>query len=88
MVLTTFDPNANFNGKILVTSQTDPGWTIVFPLLRGLIVERGGMLSHAAIVARELNIPCIVGVESATEILPNNSRVKMDLINGTIEHEK
>jgi len=88
LVLSEFDPNADFNGKILVTSQTDPGWTIVFPLLKGLIVERGGMLSHAAIVARELNIPCIVGVESATEIIPNDSLVKMDLTNGIIDHEK
>lgn len=53
-------------GDILVTRQTDPGWVVVFPLISGLIVERGGMLSHGAIVSREFGIPAIVGVDAAT----------------------
>lgn len=85
LTLKSFDPGADFEGKILVTRQTDPGWTIIFPLLKGVIVERGGMLSHAAIVARELNIPCIVGVEHATEIIPSGINIKLDLQNGLIQ---
>lgn len=84
LVLPEFNPSVNFEGKILVTKQTDPGWTIVFPLLKGLIVERGGMLSHAAIVARELNIPCIVGVDNATTFIQDGSHIQMDLDKGEI----
>jgi len=84
IVLLNFKPDIDFQGKILVTKQTDPGWTMVFPLLKGLIVERGGMLSHAAIVARELRLPCIVGVENATALIKNNSQIKMDLNKGRI----
>jgi pyruvate,water dikinase len=84
LVLTEFDPTANFHGKILVTVHTDPGWTIVFPLVRGIIVERGGMLSHAAIVARELGIPCIVGAEGATHRIASGGSVTMDLTSGVI----
>lgn len=84
LTLKNFDPSADFKGKILVTCQTDPGWTIIFPLLKGVVVERGGMLSHAAIVARELNIPCIVGVEHATEIITSGMNIKLDLQNGLI----
>lgn len=85
LVLKSFDPAADFEGKILVTRQTDPGWTIIFPLLKGVVVERGGMLSHAAIVARELNIPCIVGVEHATENIVSGMNIKLDLQNGLIQ---
>jgi len=84
LVLPEFNPSVNFEGKILVTKQTDPGWTIIFPLLKGLIVERGGMLSHAAIVARELNIPCIVGVDNATTFIKDGSHIQMDLDKGEI----
>jgi pyruvate,water dikinase len=84
LVLPEFNPSVNFEGKILVTKQTDPGWTIVFPLLKGLIVERGGMLSHAAIVARELNIPCIVGVDNATTFIQDGIHIQMDLDKGEI----
>lgn len=85
LTLKNFDPAADFAGKILVTCQTDPGWTIIFPLLKGVVVERGGMLSHAAIVARELNIPCIVGVEHATEFISSGMNISLNLRNGLIQ---
>ena len=84
LVLPDFDPSADFAGKILVTRQTDPGWTIVFPLLKGIIVERGGMLSHAAIVARELRIPCIVGVERAVAGVPRGANIEMHMETGEV----
>ncbi len=54
-------------GDILVTRQTDPGWGPVFFLVKGLVMERGGMLSHGAILAREYGIPTVVGIRNATE---------------------
>ncbi len=65
-------------GDILVTRQTDPGWIVVFPLISGLIVERGGMLSHGAIVSREFGIPAIVGVNRATELLKDGDWVELN----------
>ena len=65
-------------GDILVTKQTDPGWGPVFPLISGLVLERGGMLSHGAIIAREFGIPSIVGVADATRLIPTSTRVYVD----------
>jgi len=72
-------------GEILVTPQTDPGWAAVFFLVKGLIVERGGMLSHGAIIAREYGIPAIVGVNSATSIIKNGSTIRLNGDQGVIE---
>ena len=69
---------------ILVAPQTDPGWTMVFPSLRGVIVERGGLLSHAAIVAREYGIPCLIGVEDATNTIKDGSIIKLDVDKGYV----
>lgn len=84
IVMKEFNPLANFSGKIVATSHTDPGWSLVFPLIQGLVVERGGMLSHAAIVARELGMPCIVGVENATDIIQSGCTLSLNLNNGEI----
>lgn len=72
-------------GDILVTRQTDPGWIVVFPLISGLIVERGGMLSHGAIVSREFGIPSIVGVPSATARIKDGQLIQLDADTGTIK---
>ncbi len=63
---------------ILITRQTDPGWAPVFFLIKGLVIERGGMLSHGAIVAREFGIPCVVGVAHATRELFHAGQIKVD----------
>ncbi len=65
-------------GDILITTQTDPGWAHVFFLIKGLIIERGGMLSHGAILAREFGIPAVVGVHKATERIPQHATVILD----------
>ena len=70
---------------ILVAEYTDPGWVRLFPSISGIIVERGSLLSHSAIVARELGIPCIVGVEGATHLLKNGDSIIMDGSTGNIE---
>ncbi|WP_114783677.1 PEP/pyruvate-binding domain-containing protein [Botryobacter ruber] len=71
-------------GDILVTRQTDPGWASIFPLISGLVVERGGMLSHGAIVAREFGIPAIVGVPDATTRITDGEEIELDADKGEI----
>ncbi len=70
---------------IAVVSHTDPGWTPLFGLVKGLIVEHGGLLSHAAIISRELGLPCVIGVKDATKILKNNQLVEMNGDTGVIK---
>jgi pyruvate,water dikinase len=71
-------------GDVLITRQTDPGWGAVFPLISGLVMERGGMLSHGAIIAREFGIPSVVGVANATRAIPHGGRVHVDGDRGTV----
>jgi len=65
-------------GDVLVTRQTDPGWGPVFCLISGLVIERGGMLSHGAILAREFGLPCVVGVKDATRLIPHGATITVD----------
>lgn len=71
-------------GMILVTRYTDPGWTTLFRSCAAVVVEVGGILSHAAIVARELSLPCVSNVESATTWLSTGDVIKIDPSSGQI----
>ena len=73
------------DGDIVVKKSTDPSWVMVFPLLKGLIVEKGSLLSHSAIISREMNIPAIVGVQGATSILKTGDMVQFDGSTGIIK---
>ncbi|MCB9262925.1 MAG: phosphoenolpyruvate synthase [Flavobacteriales bacterium] len=77
----------SLNGNILVTTSTDPGWITIFQSASGIVVERGSTLSHAAIVSRELGIPCIVGVKGITKLLKNGDLIKMNGKTGVIEQK-
>lgn len=72
-------------GEILVARQTDPGWVVLFPAASGLLVERGSLLSHSAIVSRELRLPCIVSLPGITQSLKTGDLVRMDGARGTVE---
>ncbi|WP_028594667.1 PEP/pyruvate-binding domain-containing protein [Paenibacillus assamensis] len=72
-------------GDILVTRSTDPGWTPLFKIAAGLVVERGGMLSHCAIVAREFGIPAIAAVERATSRIADGDILILHGDTGEIE---
>jgi phosphohistidine swiveling domain-containing protein len=72
-------------GEILVTSTTNVGWTPLFPRAAAVITDIGGSLSHAAIVARELGIPAVVGCGDATIRLKTGDRVRVDGGRGTVE---
>ncbi|NJL20930.1 MAG: phosphoenolpyruvate synthase [Leptolyngbyaceae cyanobacterium SM1_3_5] len=71
-------------GSILVAKQTDPGWILLFPGAAGVLVERGGVLSHAAIVARELNLPAIVSLPGLLDWLQDGDRVEMNGSTGQV----
>jgi pyruvate,water dikinase len=71
-------------GDVLVTRQTDPGWGLAFPLIRGLVLERGGMLSHGAILAREYGIPTVVGVREAARRIRSGQVVHVDGDRGVV----
>ena len=71
-------------GDVLVTSFTDPTWTTLFPRLKAVITDIGGMLSHAAIVSRELGIPSVVGTGNATSLLKDGDCVVVDGYKGEV----
>ncbi|MES2962350.1 MAG: PEP-utilizing enzyme, partial [Bdellovibrionota bacterium] len=67
------------NGEILVTERTDPGWVPLYPSCSGLLIERGSLLSHSAVVARELGLPTIVGISGGLmKKLKTGMRVRID----------
>jgi pyruvate,water dikinase len=71
-------------GDIMVTRSTDPGWTPLFGLLGGLIMESGGQLSHGAVVAREYGLPAVAGISGATQLLQDGQVVLLDGLAGTV----
>jgi len=75
----------NVTGKILVTKITDPGWVFLLTVAKGVIAEKGSLLSHTAIISRELKVPAIVGVAHATALLRTGDIVRMDGGSGIIE---
>jgi rifampicin phosphotransferase len=74
----------SLNGDILVTTSTDPGWVTLFPSATGIIVERGSLLSHSAIVSREMGKPCIVSVTGLLKTLNTGDEIIMDGSTGEI----
>jgi pyruvate,water dikinase len=71
-------------GDILVAERTDPSWILVMPAAAGLLVARGSLLSHTAIVARELGIPAIVGLAGVTQWLQDEDEVEFDGATGVV----
>lgn len=88
-VVVLADPHegATLNGEILVAFRTDPGWVPLYPAISGLLVERGSLLSHSAVVARELGLPTIIGIKGLTAALKTGDRVTMDGAAGTVEKQ-
>ena len=72
-------------GDILVARHTDPGWIAVFSNASAIVVERGSLLSHSAIVARELGIPCVVGLKGATQWIEDGEIISVDGGTGLVE---
>ncbi|RNJ62346.1 MAG: hypothetical protein EDM03_12905 [Porphyrobacter sp. IPPAS B-1204] len=71
-------------GEILVARHTDPGWIALFSSAGAIVVERGSLLSHSAIVARELGIPCVVGLSDATRWIVDGEVLTVDGASGKV----
>jgi len=76
--------SAPLPGSILVAERTDPGWILLFPFAAGVLVERGSLLSHSAILARELGVPTIVAIEGLTQWLKEGDWVELDGRTGVV----
>ena len=72
-------------GDVLVTKNTSAAFNVVLPMLGAIVTDRGGQLSHAAIVAREYGIPGIVSTRNATQVIPDGAKVRVDGYTGTVE---
>jgi phosphohistidine swiveling domain-containing protein len=71
--------------EILVAERTDPGWVPLYPAVSGILIERGSLLSHSAVVAREMGIPTIVGITGLLDTVQTGQILKMDGRAGTVE---
>lgn len=74
-------------GDILVARHTDPGWIAVFSNASAIVVERGSLLSHSAIVAREMGIPCVVALKRATEWIKDCETISVDGGSGVVTRD-
>ena len=72
------------SGEILVAGRTDPGWVPLYPSVSGILIERGSILSHSAIVAREMGIPTVVGIPGLLGTFESGEWVHMDGSTGTV----
>ena len=71
-------------GEILIAYTTDPGWTPIFANAAAVVLEIGGTLQHGAVVARELGLPCVAGIEGITLAIRDGQRIEVDGHLGTI----
>ncbi|MEV0355072.1 phosphoenolpyruvate synthase [Nocardia sp. NPDC050697] len=79
------DDDLDVRGTIMAALRTDPGWGPLFPSVRGLLIERGSMLSHSAVLARELGIPAVVGVPGLMATIRDGETVRLDGGSGLVE---
>ena len=75
----------SLNGEILVAARTDPGWVPLFATASALLIERGSMLSHSVIVARELGLPAVVGATGVTKKVKTGDVVELDGTTGIVK---
>ena len=71
-------------GDILVCTMSDPDFMPAIQKASAIVADQGGLLCHAAIVARELQIPCVVGTEYGTKLLKDGDEVEVDAVNGVV----
>ncbi len=77
-VLRSPSDNLSLSGEVLVAERTDPGWVPLYPAVSGILIERGSILSHSAVVAREMGIPTIVGIRGLLEHVADGDVVNMN----------
>ena len=85
VVLNPDDANRDMHkGDILVTGMTDPDFVPFMKMASAIVTDKGGVTSHAAIVSRELSIPCVVGTETATQVMKTGKEYTVDSRNGIV----
>ena len=84
LVVTEPDDRLDTAGKILVTRSTDPGWVFLLQQAKGIIAEKGSLLSHTAIISRELKKPAVVNVKDCTQLLHTGDLVELDADRGCV----
>ena len=85
LVITNVNEALDVKDKILITKMTDPGWVFLLATASGVVSEKGSLLSHTAIISRELKIPAIVGVENLLNTIHTGDLIEMDGNKGTIK---
>jgi pyruvate,water dikinase len=71
-------------GDILVTVATDPGWTTVFSIVSGVVVETGGVVAHAVMISREYGLPCVSNLARACDSIPDGARITVNGSTGRV----
>ena len=84
LVVTSPDLSLDTRGKILVTRSTDPGWVFLIENAAGIIAEKGSLLSHTAIITRELGKPSMVNVRDACALIRTGDLLELDSTAGVI----
>ncbi len=84
VVLSKEDFSKFDHGSILVAPHTDPNMVVIMTKAAAIITDMGGITSHAAIVSREMGVPCIVGAQNATQILKDGDLVEVDATKGVV----
>ncbi|SCW26949.1 pyruvate, water dikinase [Ruminococcaceae bacterium YRB3002] len=85
VVINNVNDAEDIDGKILVTKMTDPGWVFLLARAAGVISEKGSLLSHTAIISRELKVPSVVGVPGLLDTVSTGDVIRMDGSTGKIE---
>jgi phosphoenolpyruvate synthase/pyruvate phosphate dikinase len=83
-VISNPQDDLQLDGQILVAERTDPGWAPLFPTCSGILVERGSTLSHSAVIAREMGIPAVVGVNNLFDSIVDGEKVRLDGGSGVV----
>jgi phosphoenolpyruvate synthase/pyruvate phosphate dikinase len=76
---------ADIDEGTVVCRATDPSWASLFPLAEAVVTDVGSAMSHAAIVCRELGLPCVAGTRNGTTTLRDGMRVRVDGTTGRVE---
>jgi phosphoenolpyruvate synthase/pyruvate phosphate dikinase len=85
VILDPTDPGDLEPGDVLVCRTTDPSWVSLFFVAAGCVIDVGGPMSHGAIVARELDIPCVINTRDGTRRLRTGDIIRLDGTAGTVE---
>jgi pyruvate,water dikinase len=85
VVLTSAEFDRIRTGDVIVCPSSNPSWVPVFTIAAGLVTNTGGVLSHAAVVAREFGLPAVVGVTNATTTIHDGSTIEIDGTAGTVK---